>query len=97
MLLINCPYCGNRPELEFRYAGEAHIARPRDPSQLDDEQWAAFLYFRANRKGTHYERWRHTHGCGRFFNAMRHSVSDRFGITYKVGEPRPDPKTGRAP
>ena len=27
MLLIPCPYCGPRPELEFRYAGEAHIAR----------------------------------------------------------------------
>ncbi|MBE7204270.1 MAG: sarcosine oxidase subunit delta, partial [Parafilimonas terrae] len=24
MLLIPCPYCGDRPELEFRYAGHAH-------------------------------------------------------------------------
>ncbi|TIS01342.1 MAG: sarcosine oxidase subunit delta, partial [Mesorhizobium sp.] len=29
MLLIRCPYCEEeRPELEFRNAGEAHIARP---------------------------------------------------------------------
>ena len=28
MLLIHCPYCEEeRPELEFRNAGEAHIAR----------------------------------------------------------------------
>ena len=33
MLLIHCPYCDeDRPELEFRNAGEAHIARPADPS-----------------------------------------------------------------
>ena len=29
MLLIDCPYCGMaRPEIEFAYGGEAHIARP---------------------------------------------------------------------
>ena len=29
MLLIHCPYCEqDLPELEFAYAGEAHIARP---------------------------------------------------------------------
>ena len=27
MLLIPCPYCNTRPELEFRIAGHAHIAR----------------------------------------------------------------------
>ena len=90
MLLIRCPYCGERPEIEFRHAGEAHIARPADPSMLDDAQWAEFLYMRSNQKGIYYERWRHVHGCGRFFNAVRHSVSDKFVATYKVGEPRPD-------
>jgi sarcosine oxidase subunit delta len=90
MLLIPCPYCGERPEPEFRYAGEAHIARPADPSRRDDQQWAEFLYVRTNSRGIHYERWRHIHGCGRFFNAVRHSVSDVFIATYKVGEARPD-------
>ena len=28
MLLIDCPYCGERPEPEFVYGGQAHIARP---------------------------------------------------------------------
>ena len=36
-----------------------------------------------------FERWRHVHGCGRFFNAARHSVSDKFICTYKAGEPKP--------
>jgi sarcosine oxidase subunit delta len=37
-----------------------------------------------------FERWRHIHGCGRFFNAARDTVSDRFLLTYKAGEPKPD-------
>lgn len=91
MLLIHCPYCNEHlPELEFAYAGEAHIARPVDPSTLDDEQWRDFLFIRSNRKGLHHERWRHIHGCARFFNAIRHTVTDRFVATYEAGAPRPD-------
>ena len=96
MLLIDCPYCGKRPEIEFAYGGEAHIARPRDPSALDDAAWAAFLYDRTNPKGMHAERWRHTRGCGRFFNALRDTATDRFTATYRTGEPRPAAGTGGA-
>lgn len=91
MLLIRCPYCEeHRPEIEFRNAGEAHIARPTDPSALDDHAWADFLFNRTNPKGLHVERWRHVHGCGRFFNAVRHTVTDKLLLTYRAGEPRPD-------
>ena len=86
MLLINCPYCGNRPEIEFAYGGQAHIARPAQPAALGDQQWAEYLYFRSNPKGRHAERWRHNHGCGRFFNAIRDTTTDQFLSTYKVGE-----------
>jgi sarcosine oxidase subunit delta len=90
MLLIVCPYCEEaRPELEFAYAGEAHIARPADPAALTDEQWRDHLYVRSNPRGLHAERWRHQHGCGRFFNAVRDTVTDKFVTTYKSGEPRP--------
>jgi len=78
MLLIHCPYCGARPETEFRCGGEAHIARPSDPSQLSDARWAEFLFFRTNPKGRHAERWLHIHGCQRWFNAVRDTVTDRF-------------------
>jgi sarcosine oxidase subunit delta len=91
MLLINCPFCGSRPEIEFRYGGEAHIARPCDPAALDDGQWARHLYFRTNPAGLHAERWRHVHGCGRFFNALRDTVSDGFLATYEVGAAPPAP------
>ena len=48
-----------------------------------------FLYMRSNPKGMHAERWRHIHGCGRFFNCVRDTVSDRISATYKPGEPPP--------
>jgi sarcosine oxidase, subunit delta len=89
MLLISCPYCGRRPEIEFAYGGEAHIARPENPERLDDDAWAGFLFLRSNPKGIHFERWRHLHGCARFFNAVRETVSDRFLLTYEIG-PKPD-------
>lgn len=90
MLLITCPYCGQRPELEFSYAGEAHIDRPVRPADLNDEDWTTYLYTRSNPKGAHAERWRHLHGCGRFFNAIRDTRSDVFLATYKVGEQAPE-------
>ncbi len=89
MLLIDCPWCGKRPENEFRYGGEAHIARPRDPALLDDAAWADFLYARRNPKGKHAERWCHIHGCGRFFNCLRDTVSDRISASYKPGQTPP--------
>ena len=97
MLLIDCPYCGPRPELEFTYGGQAHIVRPPDPSALDAEAWGEYLYLRANTRGVHAERWRHTHGCARFFNALRDTTTDRFLGTYRIGEPRPSPKPGDEP
>jgi sarcosine oxidase subunit delta len=89
MLLIDCPWCGTRPENEFRYGGEAHIARPHDPASADDAAWADFLYMRSNPKGRHAERWRHLHGCGRFFSCVRDTVSDRISATYKPDEMPP--------
>jgi sarcosine oxidase, subunit delta len=89
MLLIPCPWCGERPELEFRYAGEAHVVRAENPAAVDDAAWADFLYMRRNARGPHAERWRHMHGCGRFFNAVRDTTTDFFEASYKPGEPRP--------
>ena len=91
MLLIECPWCGERPEPEFVYGGQAHVVRPRAPAEVSAEQWMRYLYLRDNSRGVHAERWRHTHGCGRFFNALRDTTSDQFLATYKVGEAPPSP------
>ncbi|MBW9065147.1 sarcosine oxidase subunit delta [Rhizobium herbae] len=96
MLLIYCPYCEEeRSELEFRQAGDAHIARPTNITELTDEEFEAFFFLRDNVKGLTYERWRHLNGCGRFFNAARDTVSDKFVTTYKAGLPKPDISTLR--
>ena len=39
MLLIDCPYCGKRPEVEFHCGGEAHIARPETPTAVEDASY----------------------------------------------------------
>ncbi|MCP8896123.1 sarcosine oxidase subunit delta [Shinella daejeonensis] len=90
MLLIYCPYCEeDRSELEFRHGGDAHIVRPTNMADISDEEFEEFFFLRDNPKGVIYERWRHIHGCGRFFNAARDTVSDRFLASYKTGEPKP--------
>ena len=91
MLLIRCPYCEEeRPELEFRNAGEAHIARSQNIASISDDDFEKFFFIRSNPKGIIFERWRHLHGCARFFNAARDTVTDKFLAVYKAGEPKPD-------
>ncbi|MEX6505063.1 sarcosine oxidase subunit delta [Jiella sp. M17.18] len=90
MLLIRCPYCGDRPEVEFHCGGEAHIARPGAPAEMDDKAWAEFLYYRTNPKGIQAERWLHGHGCGRWFNVRRDTITDRIEATYEMGTPAPE-------
>ena len=51
MLLIRCPWCGERDEVEFRYGGAAHVAYPADPEALDDAAWSRYLFFRPNPQG----------------------------------------------
>jgi heterotetrameric sarcosine oxidase delta subunit len=88
MLLIPCPWCGERDEVEFRYGGEAHISRA-DPA-ADDAVWADYLYMRNNPKSVLAERWMHQAGCRRWFNVLRDTVSHRIIAVYKIGE-RPGP------
>lgn len=91
MLRIACPYCGVRAESEFAYGGEAGVARPPDPEALDDGQWADYLFMRRNPKGLHHEQWRHASGCGKWFHALRDTVSYRIHATWRIGEPMPSP------
>jgi len=51
MFIIKCPYCGDRDHSEFSYGGEAHIVRPKLPTELSDDQWAEYLFMRKNIKG----------------------------------------------
>ena len=55
MFIINCPYCGERDQTEFSCGGEAHIERPKQPTELSDDQWAEYLFMRKNIKGIQFE------------------------------------------
>ena len=90
MLLIDCPWCGPRDECEFSYGGEAHIERPKNADKLSDAEWADYLFMRTNPKGKFSERWVHTHGCNRWFNAVRDTVTHEISATYRMGEDRPE-------
>lgn len=91
MLLISCPWCGPREELEFRCGGESHIRRPGPAATVSDEEWGGYLFQRLNPKGVHYERWIHAFGCRRWFNVARHTVSHTIEAVYAMDEPAPAP------
>ena len=96
MLLIHCPYCGERPELEFSLRRPGAHRTAAAPADLDDQAWTDFLYMRDNTKGVHAERWRHARGCGRFFNALRDTTTDQFLATYRTGEAKPNRRSSAA-
>jgi sarcosine oxidase subunit delta len=89
VLLIRCPWCGFRDEPEFRYGGEAHVDYPRDPAALDDRAWSRFVFYRANPAGPLAERWVHAHGCRRWFNVVRDTVTHEITGSYRLDE-RPE-------
>ncbi|QWF84688.1 sarcosine oxidase subunit delta [Amycolatopsis sp. CA-230715] len=84
MQLIPCPWCGPREETEFHYGGQAHVAYPADPAALSDEDWAEFVFYRDNPVGPFAERWAHTAGCRRWFNAVRDTVTYEFRSVYEM-------------
>jgi heterotetrameric sarcosine oxidase delta subunit len=75
--------------VEFRYGGQAHVSYPEDPSSLTDERWADYLFMRDNPKGLFHERWVHSVGCRRWFNAVRDTASHGLVATYRPDEEPP--------
>jgi heterotetrameric sarcosine oxidase delta subunit len=86
MLLISCPWCGERDETEFRYGGQAHVPYPADPEALDDGAWGKYLFIRDNPMGPFAERWVHSAGCRRWFNVMRDTATHEVLGSYRLGE-----------
>ena len=84
MLLINCPWCGDRAETEFSNGGEAGIARPLNPDALSDDEWADYLFNRNNLRGRYKELWNHSQGCRRWFEAERDTVTYEITKCYQL-------------
>jgi sarcosine oxidase subunit delta len=90
MLLISCPNCGSRDETEFHYGGQAHVPYPESPNDLNDKEWAQFLFYRDNTKGLFAERWLHSTGCRQWFNMLRDTVTYDIQAIYPMGAARPN-------
>jgi methylglutamate dehydrogenase subunit B len=73
MLLIRCPHCGPRDQVEFAYGGDARVVRPAPDAP--DEAWHAYVYLRDNPAGPHEEYWQHHAGCRRWFRLRRDTVT----------------------
>jgi len=82
MILIPCPYCGQRNSNEFAYLGEA---RSRPAGEPTPTQWRAYLYNRRNPAGWTTETWFHRAGCKQFILAERHTVTNEVRTTKLAG------------
>ena len=80
MFIIKCPFCGERDQSEFSSGGEAHIVRPKQPTELTDDEWADYLFMRKNTRGLFLEQWNHSLGCRQWFLVERNTV------TYEITE-----------
>ena len=81
MLILTCPHCGvQADETELSPGGEAHLKR-HGPESSDDEL-LGYLFHRQNPKGPHFERWRHSYGCGKWFLAARDTATLQVFGTY---------------
>ena len=73
MLQIRCPWCGVRDEVEFRYRGDASVARPTAEAAL--AAFNDYVYVRANPCGWHREWWLHHAGCRMVLAVERHTLT----------------------
>ena len=80
MLLIECPWCGPRAEIEFSYGGEGDIARPLETREAHRQGLGRLPVHAQEHAGLHREQWHHAQGCRRWFNAARDTVTYRFSV-----------------
>ncbi len=88
MLILTCPCCGVKAdETELSAGGEAHLKRYGPGS--DDGDFEAYLFARENPRGVHFERWRHSYGCGKWFHAARNTATLEVYGTYPAQTTEP--------
>ena len=76
MFIIKCQYCGERDQQEFKDGGEAHIERPKQHTEVSDDEWEEYLFMRKNIKGIKVERWNDAHGRSKCINIARNTSKD---------------------
>jgi len=86
VLLIPCPHCGPRAQVEFSYGGDATVTRP-DPEQASRDEWLDHVYLRANPCGPHLEWWQHSAGCRRWIKVRRDTATHEVLGAWTAREP----------
>jgi sarcosine oxidase subunit delta len=89
MLLIPCPWCGPRNQVEFTYGGDATVKRPSPDAPA--ETWFEFVYLRANPRGPHEELWHHGAGCRQWFKVLRDTRTHDVIASARANESLPGP------
>lgn len=89
MLLIPCPHCGARAQVEFSYRGDATVSRP-DPETAGSTQWLDHIYLRDNPRGPHLEWWQHSGGCRAWIKVRRDTLTHEILGSYRADEAVPD-------
>ncbi len=77
MLLIPCPYCGERDQSEFHYGGRA-IQYPEISESADIQSWHQLLHQRKYSSDRIRELWYHQSGCECWFEVTRNLLSHEF-------------------
>ena len=77
MLLIPCPWCGERHEQEFTHGGDASRIMPSGDQQSDPDAWYEYVYERVNPAGEHLEYWHHSFGCNKWFKLRRDTTNNK--------------------
>ena len=82
MLLINCPPCGPRAQVEFAYERTVDsVVQPDAPADEAIER----LFTRANPRGVDDEIWRHSFGCRAWLVMTRHRATHEITAIRAIG------------
>ncbi|MEO6624105.1 MAG: sarcosine oxidase subunit delta [Burkholderiaceae bacterium] len=88
MMLIPCPCCGPRNQVEFTYGGDANVRRPAGDASA--ALWFDYVYLRDNPSGPHDELWMHSAGCRSWFRLRRDTRTHAIAGSAPLQDALPD-------
>ncbi|HKU85984.1 MAG TPA: sarcosine oxidase subunit delta [Casimicrobiaceae bacterium] len=91
-MLIPCPWCGLRSQIEFTNGGDATLRRPA--TDASEAAWAEYVYLRDNPCGPHDELWYHGAGCRSWFKVRRDTRTHEILASAPVTDPLDNWVTG---